>query len=297
MTHPELTITTLFETDDLLVRRGSAPDQTGVPLVIFSCAQLNAISGEWLEFYGFAAKSRRPVIWVTDKARSWFGAPGLADAATKAILTELSVIGAPRVDTLGGSMGGYGAVAFSRRLPVRRAVAFVPRFSADPTRVRDFRLRDHLMAYRTSTPFPAITEGLGHAERTLILHGNRGVDLLHITAFPDLPNVWHQIMPGAKHNVAPSLKAKDMLTPLLRAALGGPDAKLRETLAKIDTRPLSEMRQELLLDRDDWIEKQRPKPLWLKVIRAPLSVFDGLRSKRSAKPARVGALTRKGVKV
>ena len=71
MTHPELTITTLFETDDLLVRRGSAPDQTGVPLVIFSCAQLNAISGEWFEFYGFAAKSRRPVIWVTDKARSW----------------------------------------------------------------------------------------------------------------------------------------------------------------------------------------------------------------------------------
>jgi hypothetical protein len=171
------------------------------------------------EFAGMASRKDRSVVFVTDKQRSWYNAPGLYER----VIAELQphIRDAGRVVTLGNSMGGFGALLFAAPLGARIALAFAPQASISgriipsETRWRKFiRAIDHIR-------FEHVGDHMDEERAYFVVHGGGGDDIQQIEAFRPSGALHHYVVPGGRHNIAAELKAAGQLSPLIEAAMAG----------------------------------------------------------------------------
>lgn len=171
---------------------------------------------------------------VRDPAAAWFqsGAPGLGRTVEElaARLKSLTVgLGAnlPLV-TLGGDMGGYGAILFGVLLRARKALAF------GPQSVIDAKLRARFGDERWAEAINRISR-ISHGDLALLpfnLHTQvkcwfgqvDAIDVKHCDWLRNRPGVALTLVPACGHNVLGFLREKNQLHPLLKtelAALAG----------------------------------------------------------------------------
>jgi len=238
----------LAEGHGLTILRGqpNQPSQpTGQPLIVV----FNGIArrARWPNFVGMIARSGRPAVFVIDHTQSWYGTPGAADLITDTVRAEAARLGQTRIDTLGFSMGGFAALAFASRLPVRRATSLAPFFSPDSAIVPEARYRDTRDPLSGSFVFPTLAPGLAQVDRGLIVHGMRGPDWHHYRRIADRPGVDHWLLPGASHHVANYLREVGLLDRLISLALADDGPGLAQLLAGLGGLPKNSSAAEIRL--------------------------------------------------
>lgn len=120
-------------------------------------------------------------VWITDKVRSWYNAPGLAETIDR----HLAAFDPSRSVCIGVSLGGFGAVLFGARLKVRRVVAFSPQIVVDSARLgqHDQRWGENTDPY-APLPFPDIVDALRTpGPEFYVLMGLNDVDDLYQRGF------------------------------------------------------------------------------------------------------------------
>ncbi len=211
--------------DQLLV--AARPGRSRALSVVF-CGVGHAAGGlQTPEFQaGAAAGAERHVVFVVDIRRSWWNAPGLAEAALDATGGYARAIGAEDVVAIGNSMGGFAAIAFAGALGARRAIAFSPQFSIDPeiapgeTRWPGHRARIETLRIRS------LAETYAAAPDYLVFSGIDGAEAAELAPFAPVPNGVHALFARHGHGLAAALKAEGALRPLMAAALASERAPL-----------------------------------------------------------------------
>lgn len=234
---PRMELTCLIDRPDLIVTRGLTPQAAGVPVVVFAAAAPNARTATVFEFISLLSRLDRPVYWIAEPGQSWFAAPGLVDRVVDLITTEMAHWGVAEVDTLGNSMGGYGAIAFAERLPVRTAVALGPRYSPDDRIVPDARLKQKLRRHLDRFPFPTVVPGLAAAGHAVVLHGDGGPDRPHVLRLVMPAHAEHWVVPRCGHFVGKCLRERNVLFPVIAGALSQDWPTMRTALKSARARP------------------------------------------------------------
>lgn len=173
----------------------------------------------------------RPAAFVVDKRRSWFHGAGVLARAAEAVAELAGRIGAREIVTMGNSMGGFGAMALSRALPVSRCLALVPQFSIDPRVLADKRWRD-LAAAIDAHRLGTAADLIGARSRYVIVHGTQAADMAHVRRFPLGPGVMHWIVPGAQHDLSAHLRREGALAPLADALVAGDEDIIASVMAR-----------------------------------------------------------------
>ena len=226
--------------DTAIVWRPGKSDQL---VVIFQGIQARPLQPKRLEFKDIAwDQGRFHVLFVVDRCRSWYSRPGQQDRIVEQIRQFAAAQGISSIRAAGNSMGGYGAILFSDRLPISKVIAFVPQilmteevichshWSKNRGNITDEVVRD-------LTPILARTTSHVH-----IIYGEEDVDdplhLAHLRReVPDATQVRIVIVPGQDHNVAAWLKAQGQLAGLV-AALWVNDRQALETCSRALEKPL-----------------------------------------------------------
>lgn len=182
------------------------------------------------EFAGTASQAggRNHVLFVTDKLRSWFSAPGLMDQITAHVREAAEHVGVSTVSTIGNSMGAYGAVRLSREFPVATVVAFSPQYSMNPDIVAETRWQEHRPAIDLSRHLP-LKDCMAPPTRYNLVFGGLGrSEIRHRDLFPVFPGVRLLTLPGAGHNVVQKIKEFGLLSSLVSAFFAQDDARVDE---------------------------------------------------------------------
>lgn len=186
--------------------------------------------GSGIEFPGTLASTGRPVLFVQEHVATFYAMDRNIRLITDAIMNEMALTGTDAVDTLGVSMGGYGAIAYGQQVPIRNALSFGPRFSPDPAIAPHRRKRPLLDRLSGKFGIPTLADGLARVENGLIVHGMRGPDRGQFDYFRMPDTAEHWLVPRAGHGVAHWLYVRGQLRPLVLAALAGDRAEASRIL-------------------------------------------------------------------
>lgn len=187
------------------------------------------------EFVGTAAQGGlNAVAFVSDKKRSWYTTPGLVDRIAGLVTGLLDRLGLESCDTLGNSMGGYGAARLAAAMPVGAALCFSPQASMDPALIDEPRWAEHRPAIRLEN-HPALGSVLVPRTRYYFVFGaasRREVD--HRNLIPDGPGRNFLMLPGGGHNIVRLLKEAGELAPLVTAMLAQDDVAVAASIARYE---------------------------------------------------------------
>lgn len=221
----------IHEDEKLRISRSGDPDAQTVTLCFTGLVQqMGGIGPE--EFLASTRSGNAATIFVTDKTRSWFNA---LDAEHVVDLLAPHVAG-QRINTLGNSMGGFGAIWITRYLPVSTALAFAPQFSMHPDIAPDETRWPVARANISSWRYPSLDGHFMPGTRYVTISGATG-DQVQWRLLPALSNARHYILGDADHSVAAALKRRGVLRDVIAAAFAGsddlaallgPDAVLRD---------------------------------------------------------------------
>lgn len=205
----------IYEDDSLRVSRSGNPDAEAVTLCFTGLQQQMGGMGPE-EFVGSSRLSAAAAIFVTDKTKSWFNS-----FTPERVLDVLAPhIAGRRINTLGNSMGGFGAIWITRYLPVSAALAFAPQFSVHPDIVPDETRWPVARARIASWRYPSLDGHFMPDTRYVTISGNAG-DEVQWKHFPRIGNARHYVMLDADHLVAATLKQRGVLQDVIAAALIG----------------------------------------------------------------------------
>lgn len=135
-------------------------------------------------------------------------------------------------------MGGFGAILFSKDIPIRAVAAFAPALSLEPD------ITDHLDwdAHRPRfgpdlvTLLRPIMEN-GNATYYLIFGDQDRDDKKHIALIPDAPNVLAYIVNGRDHGVARWLKEEGALSDIVEGMFDGNTERVAHLISLINADP------------------------------------------------------------
>jgi pimeloyl-ACP methyl ester carboxylesterase len=230
MAGPLLRLDALCDSPELVILRGSQPGQAGLPLILFASGGNDVRAEAKPEFLKAVSQLGRPVLFVIERSLSWYAGPGIADLIERHVRDEMARTGTDRVDTMGYSMGGFGAIAFAERLPVRRFLSIAPRYSPDPRIVPDGRAKAHLERLRGKFPFLRLDKGMARAQAGLVLYGTKGPDLPHMARLSVPRHVGLWFLPGVDHMVPHDLRRRQFMAPLTKAAFADDRAEAAAVL-------------------------------------------------------------------
>jgi pimeloyl-ACP methyl ester carboxylesterase len=205
--------------DDPVLRIAIARGDTDVAVVSFSGIEheLGQVPRE--EFVNTLAGNRHSHFFVVDKQRSWYNAT--APAILSTLVPRLRDF--RRVVTIGNSMGGFGAIYFASRLPnCRTAIAFVPQFSADPEIVPgETRWKEHRARLSAWPVRHAMVDANGEVAFHTFFGSSDTRDQAHLALFKTHATMGTSIfsLPDAAHGVAKYLRQRNLLRPVLDAAI------------------------------------------------------------------------------
>lgn len=199
-------IETLVQDDDLHIRRIAG---SGTGLVLVFTGVKHGLGGVPLdEFVGTAqGGAGNHVLFISDAKRSWYSRAGLVDRILGLVKDYCARHGVSRIQTLGNSMGGYGALLFCRFLPVDLACAISPQISMHPDCINERRWSQHRADFGPDLP-PSAVEGFDTlTTRAVVLFGHaESRDRAQMRLIPPLPNLTQRGLRGCGHDVARRLK-------------------------------------------------------------------------------------------
>lgn len=184
------------------------------------------------EFVGTASdQGRNHVLFVADRQRSWYTTDGLIDTLVNVVGQTAADIGVATCKTIGNSMGGYGAVRFSRDFPVSAVAAFSPQFSMSKAVVPEDRWDQYLPAINFAA-HPPLSECLAERTQYYLIFGGLGrTELKHRDLFPARPGVHPVTLPGAGHNVVQKIKEFGLLDACVQAIFACDPARMAQVQA------------------------------------------------------------------
>ncbi len=162
-------------------------------------------------------------LLIRDPSERWYnhGLPGSEGASVghtaERIRGELDELGASRVVTAGGSMGGYAAILFGCLLGVDRVVALVPQTVLDPV-LPQAPAADVAVEVPDLRPIVQATPGTAI---DLVVGWDDLVDVFHALNLADLPTVRVLALPGGQHEFVADMNAADEFKPFLTDLLEG----------------------------------------------------------------------------
>lgn len=227
----------LYEDDHLRISELVAPAPGRDAAVAFTGIghKLGGIPAE--EFISSASTGDRAAIFVTDKNRTWFNAPGLYENVVEQVTPRLQQ--APRVMTLGNSMGAFGALLFAGPLGADCALAFAPQASVSPRIVPEEKRWRALTSTIAEFRFEDINDYLADGVRYYAFHSSAKDERHQLNAFRRHPELREFVFDGLGHGLAGSLKGAHLLPPLFAAALDGDDAEITRMVASTGGIPRS----------------------------------------------------------
>lgn len=156
------------------------------------------------EFRALLKQSKFNVMFVSDREVSWYNTIDVDRIKSK--LTNQEVI------TVGNSMGAHNAIQFANDINVTKVIAFAPQYSVHPDivpdetrwkseieKIKQWKYK-HLMFNDTTEYY--------------IFSGNDKMEMYHTDMIPNQQNI-HKFFIESDHAVAPKLKNKGILYPLI----------------------------------------------------------------------------------
>ena len=156
------------------------------------------------------------VVFVSDRKGIWFTGPGVAEMIVATIRQLHTRIGAPKLITVGNSMGGYGAILFAGPLGAEAAIAFGPQFSIRAGAVPG-ETRWQGAARRSFGELPTLADALLADLPFLVTHGLAEEDRFQAAAFPQTANIAHVVYPHLNHNTARAIRKAGGMAALFEA--------------------------------------------------------------------------------
>lgn len=199
------------------------PGQSKTLVVAFQAARRKSFRPYRLDFRDVAwGNGANHVLFVSDRCASWYSRAGQRDKIARMIREFAARHGIETIWSIGGSMGGYGAILFSESVPFDKAVAFVPQlllsepvinapnWAYNRPNITDSVDRD-LVPILASTPC--------HVH---LVYGDQDPDdLIHFNhlcqTLPEATNVRMVVARGKGHAIAPWLHKRGQLAAVVTA--------------------------------------------------------------------------------
>lgn len=213
-----LGVETLWSDDALEI--SFVPGDGSDAVVVFSSAEdVSPHDGRFEFAFAAMGAARRPGFWVRDRRGHWYQDGGVADRVVAVVTDRLRDLAPRRILTAGYSMGGYGALIFGWALGATSVLAFGPQYDIAsgfaPADTRWPELRSGIEAFTLGPVSGAMMPQIAY----YVLHGARGPDILHWSAFPEGENIRHYLFDGHWHPVARHLRDLGLLADAFEAAL------------------------------------------------------------------------------
>lgn len=225
-------VSTLYEDENL--RLGFLPGNSNELILAITGIGHRIGANQTEEFVRSAsADGERNVLFVVDKKRSWFTQPGVIENTCEHSMRIMQRLGCDSVATVGSSMGGYGAILFSKFLPVSNAVAFAPQYSMNRLVVFERRWREYRKHIKRA-PVPGLNEAIVNTTKYFIVYGNDSRDRRHLRKFAPAQNLFLFCVQNGEHNPAKHLKERGVLFDLLSSGLSGDSERFSEILEALD---------------------------------------------------------------
>ena len=170
---------------------------------------------------GFLKKRGIPSLCFVSRWDHWWLVPGMAEALR---LAAGIAKGFPRVVTYGASMGGYGAIAFSKAVGATEVLAFSPQYSIDPRRV-SFEQRWKHHAEKIDFAHEDLGPMRSNTAEIMLFYDPRSPDARH-AALIDAERVRHFKAANVGHGVIGYLNAIGTLGKVVEAVLDGREIPL-----------------------------------------------------------------------
>jgi pimeloyl-ACP methyl ester carboxylesterase len=199
-----------------------AEGQTDSAVVVFTGLGFGTGGLQVPEFRRTLSGQLHHIYFVIERARHWYNST--LDRITDALNTAITQT---RVTTLGNSMGGFGALAFARRLPhCVRAIAFAPQSAMDPAIVPwDTRFTEFTKSVKRWNGLDATREIISGVEYFMVLGALAFGDLRHAARFAVAPNVTIYTIEGYGHEVSGDLSRVGLLKALTQALVNATDPR------------------------------------------------------------------------
>lgn len=167
------------------------------------------------EFVGASSDGgANSTLFVTDRRRSWYSSPGLIDRITDQIEERAAISGATEIATIGNSMGGFGAILFTKYVDVAVAVAFAPQYSMDSSIVADRRWARYRADFGP-LPVRSLDDAMNGRTLYFVISGDAPLERAHMERFSNRDNLFRFEVPGADHSVAKALKESGAMREIL----------------------------------------------------------------------------------
>lgn len=205
------------------------PSDKGLVVVAFAGIGLKLGGLQSEEFRTSLAQHRASddisVVYVMDVRRRWYN-DGVFEPMASDINDLLSRLGAQEVVTLGNSMGGFGAVAFARKLAgCTKAMAFCPQSSVSraivPFEDRWKNYRNAIETWNVEDATRELSDGISY---DLFFGADEPIDVRHAERFraAGARGLTVHMIEGCGHNVAQHLKRQQKLGSALHGLIASP---------------------------------------------------------------------------
>lgn len=223
-----IAIHTVLDDPDLLIRW--MPGSSNHLVLAFTGAlqSLNGIPD--VEFAGSSSEqARNHVLFVSDLRNSWYSLTGMV-ARIVALVTDFAGRhDITSINTVGTSMGGYGAILIAGHLPVQNVAAFAPQVSMNGSFIRDQRWRrrrDGLGPEVVDSVAPVVSRS---TSRFFLTFGrNAANDLAQAALLPRADNLQVHYIDNCGHGVAQFLKSRGILSAVIAAKFAGDAVALQQ---------------------------------------------------------------------
>lgn len=240
-------IETLVQDDELHIR--CLPGSGSGLVLVFSGVKHGLGGVPMDEFAGSASgHARNHVLFISDMRRSWYSRAGLVERVLETVRAYCAVHDITGIQTLGNSMGGYGALLFCRHLKVDLACAISPQISMHPDRITERRWSQHWGDFGADLALSAVEGFAALPTRAVVLFGHDETrDRAQMRLIPRLPNLTLRGLRGCGHDVARRLKEAGLYGQIFPAIQGNDMAALDRICTDYEQRLSSRLRHLLSL--------------------------------------------------
>lgn len=189
------------------------------------------------EFVGTAYDNgRNSALFVSDMQRLWYNHVNLAPRVMRTVWRVQQRLKPKKVVAIGNSMGGFGAILFSRMINADTVIAISPQFSVSdnviPEEDRWLEYRKRIKMYR----YPDISYAFGKQTQYFVFSGTAPEERRHMDRLPDARNIHKFYVPGQGHSVAAALKENGLQKRIISSCYTLPpalaDLRIRRLLKK-----------------------------------------------------------------
>lgn len=219
-------ITTVFEDDEVRIRRMHG---SGSKLVlVFRGFIMDVNKTNIDEFARTASESGvNHVLFISDLKNSWYSRPGQVQKITRYVYEVVAETLVSEVNSIGISMGGYGAILFAQFLPIKNVAAFGPQIAVP--NVLTTRENGSEMVFADDAVLPeslatSITDTA--ANFFIVVGGSATVDIEEVRKLPNAANLHIHFVNNCGHHTARRIKENGLLAKIVSAMLAGDNAKL-----------------------------------------------------------------------